>query len=177
MSYVYETVVLKGDEPAVRQAFDRLRSPLSLRLFRLADHGFAVYCWQDAARGFAAEEVNRLAAELSSTFGTALAVHYDDGCGIKVARLFRDGASVREFGEADEVWTPMDDQGDPRPDGPRYAGDAVPPDVECDCIRQAIDAGLEAAGFSGWTAAASLRRTLCGRQGWLTQRLAGGRRA
>ena len=178
MSYVYEAVVLAGGEAAVRRAFDRLDSPLSLRLLRLADRGFAVYCWREGAgRGFAAAEVNRLAAELSRTFRAALAVHYDDSRGIKTAQLFRNGKAVREFGEADEVWAPMDAHGDPRLDGPRYAGDAIPPDVECDCIRQAIDAGLEAAGFAGWADAASLRRAVCVRQDWLAERRGGGRRA
>jgi hypothetical protein len=70
------------------------------------------------------------------------------------------------------VWTPMNDRGYPVADGPRYPGNAIPRDVECDCVRQAIDAGLDAAGFAGWLTAAGLRDWACAEYLWLTDRLA-----
>jgi hypothetical protein len=165
VSVVYEAVVFEGDAPLVRAAFDRLRTPLALRLLQLADRGFALVCWTPGGRRrHAVEEVNRLAAKLSSEFQTALAVHYDDGCGVKTAVECRAGSVVRQFGDAEELWTPMDERGYPVPDGPRYPGNAIPPDVECDCIRQAIDAGLEATGFGSWLSGAELRDKACSQE-------------
>jgi hypothetical protein len=57
---------------------------------------------------------------------------------------------VRYFGEQDEVWVPYGEGDELAMDGPRYPGDALPEGVECGCIRQAIDAAFEAAGFKEW---------------------------
>lgn len=161
MSMVYEAIVLCGDDGAVQHAFDALSSALAFRLLRFPAGGFAVLCVpRESGRNFASNEVDRLAAALSIEFGTTLAVHYDDRCGMKVGRQFRTGELVREVGEADEVWVQLDEQGEPLTDGPRFAGDGIPPGVECDCIRQAIDAGLETAGFSAWLNAAALRNAV-----------------
>ena len=86
-------------------------------------------------------------------FSAAVAVHYDDQVGLHTAMLSRNGVPVRYFGEQDEVWVPYGADGEPRTDGPRYAGNAVPDDVECDCIWNGIDAALEAAGFRKWITA------------------------
>jgi hypothetical protein len=114
--------------------------------------------------------VERLAASLSVEYGVTLAVFYDDRCGVSVAILFRDGTPVRDFGEADEVWVPLDEDGDMLTDGPRYTRETLPPDAECDCIRQAIDVGLEAAGFCGWMTASDLQDIVGSDDGWLAER-------
>jgi hypothetical protein len=170
MSTTYEAIVLAGDESAARAAFNGLRTPLSLGLLQHSVGGFVISCDEESSgRVFAVQEVNRLAAEMSARVGIALAAHYDDRCGVKAASLFREGAFVREFGEADEVWAPVDEQGEPNLDGPRYPGNALPADEECDCIRQAIDAGLQSAGFNGWVSASSLREAIRSRKDWLAE--------
>jgi hypothetical protein len=171
MSVVFDAVVLAGETAAVREAFESLRVPLALELHQADDRGFVILTrFDEPGRLFEWEEVDRLAASFSVTFGSALSVHYDDRGGVRAAGLFRGGAGVREFGEADEVWVPLDDDGDPRPDGPRYPGDRVPPDEECGCVRQAIDAGLEAAGFADWMTLRGLRDLACSEAGGLAQR-------
>ena len=65
-------------------------------------------------------------------------------------------------GEADEVWVPYGDDGQLVLDGPRYSGDEVPEDVECDCVCNGIDAALEAAGFARWMTAGRLVNVACG---------------
>jgi hypothetical protein len=70
--------------------------------------------------------------------------------------LSQDGEPVRYFGDQDEVWVPFGEGTELVTDGPRYPGDALPAGVECDCIRTAIDAALEAAGFQGWMTAGEL---------------------
>src|SRR5262249_44738375 len=109
-----------------------------------------------AARPDAWGEVQALAYDLSLDFDTAVAVHYDDQVSERLAAVARDGDPLRQFGEPDEVWVPDGVSGEPDPSGPRYAGDAVPDDVECDCIRNGIDVALEAAGFQGWMTARGL---------------------
>jgi hypothetical protein len=70
--------------------------------------------------------------------------------------LSQGGEPGRYFGEADEIWTPYDANGDLAEDGPRFAGDAVPDGLECGCLWSSIDAALEAAGFLGWMTASKL---------------------
>jgi hypothetical protein len=169
---IFEAVVYEGDAPGVRAAFDRLQTRLALRLFQFEDRRFVLICWPAGApRHHAVDEVNRIAEVFSREFGTALAVHYDDRCGVKVSVLYRSGSPIREFTEADEVWTPIDDDGEPISDGPQYPGDAIPDDVECDCIRQAIDVALDAAGFGGWLTEDELQDWACTEDLWIAQRL------
>lgn len=157
LSTVYEAVVFEGDASAVRAYVECSQTKLSHRLFQASDLGFVLICWHpDNFRRHAVEEVNLLAADLSGTFGAAIAIHYDDRCAIRTAVFYQAGSMVRDFGEADEIWSPIDSCGYPG-DGPRYSGDAIPEDLECDCIQQAIDVGLETAGFGGWLTATILR--------------------
>jgi hypothetical protein len=92
-------------------------------------------------RLFKWEEIDRLAASLSFEFGTSLSVHYDDRGGVKAACLFRHGTAMREFGEADEVWVPMDEDwkplaGDTRRPWERTAGVTGIPPHEGDEVRR-----------------------------------------
>jgi hypothetical protein len=66
------------------------------------------------------------------------------------ATLYQEGELIRSFGEEDELWAPMDANGDERPDAPRCPGSAVPEDEEYAFVWDGIDAGLEAAGFRSW---------------------------
>src|SRR4051794_6524504 len=119
MSIVFEAVLLAGDLLEIREAFDSLRVPLALDLYQADERGFVMLTrFEEPGRLFKWIEVDRLAASLSLAFGTTLSVHYDDRGGVRVACLFREGATVRDFADADEVWVPMDDDGNPREDGP-----------------------------------------------------------
>jgi hypothetical protein len=170
MSVIFEAVVLEGDLPAIREAFDSLRVPLALTLYQADERGFVILTSLAPGRLFNWEAVDRLAASLSILFGTTLSVHYDDRGGVNVACLFREGAVVKEFADADEVWVPLDDDGNPREDGPHYSGDRLPPDEECDCILQSIDVGIEAVGFGRWMSLSDLRDYAYSDGGWLAQR-------
>jgi hypothetical protein len=164
MSVVYEAVVFEGDAGEARQAVERLRTPLALRLFRVADRGFALVCWRPgAATRHATREVDRLAAVLSEEFGAALAVHHDDRGGVESAELFRAGSPAPEV-EAE------DDNGYLIPVGPRYPAGVLPAGVACVCVREGIDAGLEEAGFAHWLTAAELREWACSDDRWLAER-------
>jgi hypothetical protein len=61
-----------------------------------------------------------LAATLSESTSTALAVFYDNGSGVRAATVFRGGTRSADLGEDDEWWAPLDDDGEPR-SSPRRA--------------------------------------------------------
>jgi hypothetical protein len=91
-----------------------------------------------------------------SKFDHGVAVHYNDQVGVKTAMLSQGGEPVRYFSDKDEIWVPFGEGDKLVTDGPRYSGEALPNGVECDCVRTAIDAALEAAGFQGWMTASEL---------------------
>ena len=171
MSAVFEGVVISGDEAELTRAFDGLNSRLPLRLARLTHEILGIYRFEYAeGRLFDLPELERIAQELSKGFGPALVVFYDDRAHAMGSALFAEGALLREFGEADEIWVRLDEEGLPDLDGPRFSGDALPEDFEDgDCIRGAIDAGLEAAGF-GVLGQAEVMAAFCEDEyGWLAE--------
>jgi hypothetical protein len=165
VSVYFEAVVVAADQPALIRLLEGLPqildpdpfAPLTLELYQVTDRGFVIFGWRAGARRPEAwQEVEDLADELSLELGPAVAVHYNDQVGVKVAMLSQEGEPVRYFGEQDEVWVPYGEDGKLVTDGPRYPGDALPEDIECDCIRNGIDAALEATGFQGWITAREL---------------------
>lgn len=164
MSVYFEAVVVAVDQPAVVRLLKCLSelpddpfAPITLELHRMSDGGFVLFGWRAGARRpQAAKEIEELADKLSLELGAAVAVHYDDQVGVRIAMLSQGGESVRYFGEADEVWVPYGDGGELITDGPRYARDAIPDNVECDCVRNGIDVALETAGFQGCITSAEL---------------------
>jgi hypothetical protein len=168
VSVYFEAVVVAADQSALMRVLEGLSqlcepdesdplAPISLELYRVTERGFVLFGWRAGAkRPQAAQEVEDLADELSLELGCAVAVHYNDQVGVKTAMLSQDGEPVRYFGDEDEVWVPFGDGDELVTDGARYPGDALPEGVECDCIRTAIDAALEAAGFQGWMTAGEL---------------------
>jgi hypothetical protein len=127
-------------------------APITLTVQRVNPQGYAVFGWRSGARRpDCAEEVEDLAGELSSLLKVStVAVHYDDQVGKKIALIVRNGEPIRYYGPLDEVWVPYGEDVQPVLDGPQYSGETIPHDIECDCIRNSIDAALEAAGFSDW---------------------------
>jgi hypothetical protein len=166
MSMYFEAVVLATGQSALIRllaGLPDLEEPdpfaaITLKVFRVARGRYVVFGWRAGAkRPMCAQEMADLADELTLELGTAVAVHYDDQVGLHAAMVSRDGEPIRYFGEPDEVWVPYRN-GELCTDGPRYAGNAVPDDIECDCIWNGIDAALEAAGFRKWITARELTR-------------------
>jgi hypothetical protein len=81
--------------------------------------------------------------------------------GRQFAAVAWEGEPLRQFGAVDEVWVPFGDDGELVLNGPRFSGEALPDDVECDCICNGIDAALEAAGFGGWMTSEGLVDVAC----------------
>jgi hypothetical protein len=126
-------------------------APIGLEVHRVTERGFVIFGWRAGARrAEAAQEMEDLADELSQKLGRAVAVHYDDQVGLRAAVFSQDGEPLLYFGEEDEVWVPYSEGGELLTNGPRYPGNAIPEDIECDCIWNGVDAALEAAGFRNW---------------------------
>jgi hypothetical protein len=128
---------------------------MSFEAYRVADRGLVVFGWTEGIRHWGpteAEVIEDLAKELSRTFVKAVAVHCDDMFQVWVSTLYQEGEQIRSFGEEDEFWARMDENGEVAPDAPRCPGKAVPEDEEEEYafVRDGIDAGLEAAGFRSW---------------------------
>ena len=171
MSEVFEGVALSADEPAIRRAFNDLHSRLALRLTQLSPPIFGIYRSEyTEGAPFDLPELERIAQWLSKKFEPALAVFSDNRGHAMGSALFSGGRLMREFGESDETWVALDEDGMPELDGPRYSGDDLPEDFdEGECIRTAIDAGLEAAGFCALNEA-GLKEAFCyDRRGWLAE--------
>lgn len=146
MSEKYECVLSTGSRAEVTEAFQHIHSLLPIGLGELDRDVFAVYIKE--GRLFDPPEVEKIAASLSMRFGKALLVLYDNSCDLRLAALYESGALAKEFGERDEIWVPLDEQGSPDTDRGRFRWDDIKDDSdgECDCIWDAIDAGLEAFG-------------------------------
>jgi hypothetical protein len=171
MSEVFEGVIVSADESALRWAFNDLHSRLALRLTRLSLSIFGIYRFEyTEGRLFDLPELERIAQRLSKGFDSVLVVFYDNRAHAMGSALFSGGQLIREFGEADEIWVGLDEDGTPALDGPRYSGDDLPEEFDDgECIRTAIDAGLEAAGF-GDVNESELKQAFCyDERGWLAE--------
>jgi|GEM_PF-5973539 len=144
MSEMYDGVVFRSDEPAARAAFEALASPLRLRLVRLADGVFGVHSIASRGDVFDESALEEIAGQLSVRVGRAVALFYDNSCGIRAGILYTGGRRGRVFGDDDAWWVPCSEDGRFVRDGIRLRANELRPDVEYDCVFSAIDAGLEA---------------------------------
>jgi hypothetical protein len=96
------------------------------------------------------EEVNKLAGELSRRHGRSLVIRFDSRVGHRSATLYVDGQRASVFGEADELFVPLDERGLPRTNEKPLRADQLAPDEEYETIQNAIQQGLKALGRGSW---------------------------
>src|SRR4029078_11122362 len=121
MSELYEGVVTVADATAMGRAFQGCSSPHALGFEAVLENLYGGYTRADRQIPLDPEETARIAAHLSSTLGAALAVCYDNGCGINIADLYRDGRHIQSFTQADAIWVALDADGEPILTGPTFA--------------------------------------------------------
>ena len=161
MSEVYEGIVFRSNDTAASGAFRGLTAPVPLRLVRLADGIFGVYRVATRSVPLDVEAMTSLAASLSEAVPAATAVFYDNRCGVRAAATFRGGTLSAEFGEEDEWWAPLDDEGVPRRDVPPVPATDLDPDEEYGCVRTAIDVGLADLGVPSAVTCDTLKQAFC----------------
>lgn len=148
MSERYECVLWHATRDGSERAFRGLRSPLTLGLGEVATDLFAAYVRE--GKLFNPPEVEAIAAALSKEFGKALALFYDNSCGVESAILYECGWPEKLLDEHAEVWLLLDEAGEPDPEAGRFTAEDVgnedDPDREYARSWSAIDAGLEAFG-------------------------------
>src|SRR5262245_21055913 len=135
MSELFEAVITKVTSVIAHETFSALSSPLHLRLIRLSDDLCAIYRVATRSDLFVEASMDKVAAQVSKSCGAALAIFYDNRGGVNCSHLFRAGVLNASFGERDEVWVRLDDEGEPIMDGQRFSVDQLSDDEEYDCIR------------------------------------------
>jgi hypothetical protein len=92
------------------------------------------------------------ATALAKSFGQVLLVRYDDQIGHRSSALYESGREKVAYGEEDEIWVLLDDDGAPDMSGPRLRVDQLDPDpdVEYETIENAIQLGLRDFGWERW---------------------------
>ena len=163
MSELYEAVVMVADAAAMGRACQSCSSPHALGFDTVVDNVYGVYTPADRQIPFDPEETARIAAHLSATLDAALAVVYDNRCGINTADLYRDGEHIQSFTEADAIWVALDVDGEPIMTGPTFATNERRDDgaVEYDYVHSPIDIGLMALGVHPGIDAAALKQAFC----------------
>ncbi len=161
MSEMYEGVVFRSDERTARQSFAALSSDLRWRLVRLAPGVFGIYRVAGRSDAFDRPAVERIAQQVSAEVGQAVALFYDNRCGMEEGVRYDGGRRGREFGDGDAWWVPYGEDGELRTDGPRLRLDKLRSDMEYDCIFTAIDAALEAIQAVPPVSAALVKQAFC----------------
>lgn len=87
---------------------------------------------------------------LVSHYGKVLTVLWDDQNGVREAKFYLDGNDPLEFGEEDELYVELDDDGYPASSGKIYTLSEVeecPDEKEFETCKNAIELGCEASGL------------------------------
>jgi hypothetical protein len=160
VSESYEGVIFRATEGEARDAFLTHPPSFPARLVSFSSGIFGAY--RDVGREpFDTGALHQFAASLSEGVGVALAVSYDNGCAVRESALFHEGRRSMAFGEADEEWVPLNEEGMPIEDSPRIAIDRWISGEEYDCIRDAIRLGLDQLGVRPFIDADDLKEAFC----------------
>jgi hypothetical protein len=98
-----------------------------------------------------AEEMDEIAVGLSTRLGAVLVFEYDSRVGHRASRVYKDGELTATFGEADELWVPLDEQGYPILTADRLHTGELLNDVEYETVENAINLGLKTVGAGDWS--------------------------
>jgi hypothetical protein len=94
--------------------------------------------------------MDQLAAEVSRRGGRVLLARFDSRVGKRSSAIFENGEQRQAFGEADELYVPLDERGDPVRDAPPMTLTMLDPKEEHETIQNALQVGLRALGRGSW---------------------------
>lgn len=161
MSDFYEGIVTVGHMDLVSSGFHSIGVQRPMRLVRFGGRTFGIYPVASRSERMNEVEMDAAATHLSKTCGNALVVLYDNRVGLRVTKLFREGEFDCEFGELDEKWVPLDEQGEPRINHHTLSADELDPDDEYECTQDAISLGLAKLGVANFVTSSVLKQTFC----------------
>jgi len=161
MSEFYEGIVTVGHMELVSSGFHALRAQRTVRLVRFGERTFGVYAVLSRSDRMNEDAINEAATYLSTTCGNALAVLYDNRVGLRISKLFRDGKLYCEFGEIDEKWVPLDENGAPDINHHTLSTDELNPEDEYECTQDAISLGLAKLGVAISLTTGDLKQAFC----------------
>jgi hypothetical protein len=97
------------------------------------------------------KKVYELAMLFSKKLGKTLAIYYDSRIGLRASDYFSNGEHIRSFGQNDELYVQLDEDGEPNDLGKRFKYSELLPDDEYETIENAIELGLKELGQNKWT--------------------------
>lgn len=97
-----------------------------------------------------AVKVEGLAAAMSMALGSVLQVKYDSRTGYRSAILWNGGQAIAEFGAEDELFVPLDEDGEPVASATLRPRADLKSDEEYETAKNAIELGLDAFGVGTW---------------------------
>src|SRR5271165_6730864 len=113
MSEVFEGIVSKVPVATVRSVVSALLTPFELTICDLPDGCSVLYRNDTRQSSRFSEEMDRLARTISESISTCLLVRYDSRIGHRSSSLYSSGRLIRNFGEADELFVPLGEDGFP----------------------------------------------------------------
>ena len=160
MSEQYEAVVVVSTQSALSQSVITLGINTPLETCKLSPHVYAFYPAQPR-RTIDDALMPHIAREISKRVGQAVAVIYDNQIGLRSAYLYENGAFIRDYGEDDELWVLLDEDGEPQANGPTFHIHELVNNQEYDCLVSAIDMGLRAIGIGEDVSSQGIKQALC----------------
>jgi hypothetical protein len=160
MSTIFEGVLCRASKDDLDIALDGLDAVSDIRrsgrgelvYVQIAPDVSAVYVSKSDPRGVFLDEVWDVAVSLSRTFGKSLLVRYDDRVGYRSAVYFVEGVEEAVYAADDELWVPLDDEGDlVLSENPIHKTE-FDEDTEYETIENAIQLGLKRFGVGEWAA-------------------------
>jgi hypothetical protein len=156
MSTIFEGILCPAKPEQVQQALLDTEIPWNLALSDLPSDLTAVVREDPRSALVFAEAFDGLAEFLSDRLGTSLVIRHDDRIGHRSSKLYRNGELVQAFGEDDELYVLLDEEGEPISDGERFSLRELDPDEEYETVKNAIQLGLDGLGRGDWNSVFSL---------------------
>jgi hypothetical protein len=143
----YEGVLVPAEIETVREFLSSNPLPEHrLSMVPLRPRLTAILRVSDATRAFDTDAVLTLASATSFSFGSSLAVFYDDRIALRASTVYANGVPIKQIGEEEELWAPLLVSGDPDTSArPLHASELLSgPEHEYETIANAIGLGITA---------------------------------
>lgn len=139
MSVIFEGILVNSTN------FSKLVELTKLKEINLSQIAFDTehsLIYKENAREFS-KDIFEIAVYLSTKLETVLLIRYDSRISYRSSTLYREGKKIKEFSEEDELFVPLDEDGEPLTDNQRLKQSDFLPDEEYETVMNAIQLGLE----------------------------------